>query len=105
MAKTESTPSTPDPNDPRERFRLALEAALRIDANYAPAIYDIAVLYQQEKNYAQAQRAYQRLVMGGVRDADTFFNSGVVAYKSGNLVAAERWFHASGLPPGGRVYC
>ena len=26
MAKTESTPSTPDPNDPRERFRLALEA-------------------------------------------------------------------------------
>ena len=30
-------------------FRLALEAALRIDANYAPAIYDIAVFYQQEK--------------------------------------------------------
>lgn len=87
-------------------FRLALEAALRIDANYAPAIYDIAVLYQQEKNYAQAQRAYQRLVMGGIRDADTFFNSGVVAYKSGNLVAAERWFHASAIvaPDAARTY-
>lgn len=87
-------------------FRLALQAALRVDANYPPAVYDMAVLYQQDKNYTQAQQAYQRLVAGGVRDSGTFFNSGVVAYKRGDLVAAERWFHASAIvdPKSARTY-
>lgn len=78
-------------------FRLALNAALRINVNYPPAVYDIAVLHQQSKDYAAAQRAYQRLVAGGAKDADTFFNAGVVAFKRGDLVAAERWFHASAI--------
>jgi tetratricopeptide (TPR) repeat protein len=78
-------------------FRLALNAALRINVNYPPAVYDIAVLHQQNKDYAAAQRAYQRLVAGGTKDADTFFNAGVVAFKRGDLVAAERWFHASAI--------
>lgn len=78
-------------------FRLALEAALRINVNYPPAVYDIALLYQQEKNYARAQRAYQRLVAGGAKDPNTFFNAGVAAFKHGDLVGAERWFHASAM--------
>ncbi|MGE4064731.1 MAG: tetratricopeptide repeat protein [Rhodospirillaceae bacterium] len=78
-------------------FRLALDAALRINVNYPPALYDLAVLHQQNKDYAAAQRAYQRLVAGGTKDADTLFNAGVVAFKRGDLIAAERWFHASAI--------
>ncbi|MGE3474607.1 MAG: tetratricopeptide repeat protein [Rhodospirillaceae bacterium] len=78
-------------------FRLALEAALRINVNYPPALYDIAVIYQQEKDYARAQAAYQRLVAGGAKDPNTFFNAGVAAFKHGDLVGAERWFHASAM--------
>jgi len=78
-------------------FRLALEAALRINVNYPPAVYDIALIYQQEKDFARAQRAYQRLVAGGAQDPNTFFNAGVAAFKHGDLVSAERWFHASAM--------
>lgn len=87
-------------------FRLALQAALRINPNYPPALYDIAVLHQQSKNYTAAQRAYQRLVAAGTRDASTLFNSGVVAFRRGDLVAAERWFHASAIvdPEAARAY-
>ncbi|MGE3333860.1 MAG: tetratricopeptide repeat protein [Rhodospirillaceae bacterium] len=78
-------------------FRLALEAALRINVNYPPAVYDMALIYQQEKDFARAQRAYQRLVAGGAHDPNTFFNAGVAAFKHGDLVGAERWFHASAM--------
>ncbi len=78
-------------------FRLALNAALRIDPRYPPALYDLAMAHQKNKNYAAAQRLYQRLVATGAGDAGTYFNSGVVAFKRGDLVAAERWFHASAL--------
>jgi Flp pilus assembly protein TadD len=78
-------------------FRLALDAALRINANYPPALYDMALIYQQEKDYARAQRAYQRLVAGGAHDPNTFFHAGVAAFKHGDLVGAERWFHASAM--------
>jgi tetratricopeptide (TPR) repeat protein len=87
-------------------FRLALDAALRINKGYPPALYDLAVLHQQNKDYAAAQRAYQQLVAGGIKDADTLFNSGVVAFKRGDLVSAERWFHASAIidPKSPRAY-
>ncbi len=78
-------------------FRLALEAALRINVNYPPAVYDIALIYQREKDFARARLAYQRLVAGGARDPNTFFNAGVAAFKHGDLVGAERWFHASAM--------
>lgn len=87
-------------------FRLALEAALRINVNYPPAVYDIALIYQQEKDYARAQRAYQRLVAGGAQDSNTLFNAGVAAFKHGDLIGAERWFHASAMidPTAARVF-
>lgn len=78
-------------------FRLALRAALRINRGYPPALYDIGILHQQDKNYAAAQRVYQRLMASGNADAATLFNSGVVSFKRGDLVAAERWFHASAI--------
>lgn len=81
----------------RKGFHLALRAALRINANYPPALYDLAVLHQQNKNYAAAQKVYQRLVVTGSQDANIFFNSGVVAFRRGDLIAAERWFHASAM--------
>jgi hypothetical protein len=37
MATTESTPSTPDPNDPRVRFQAALEAKRNKGAHGANA--------------------------------------------------------------------
>lgn len=89
-----------------EGFRLALDAALRINKAYPPALYDLAVLKQQSKDYAAAQRVYQRLLGAGVKDANTLFNSGVVAFQRGDLVAAERWFHAAAIvdPTGARAY-
>lgn len=77
--------------------QLALDAALRIEPTYPPALYDLAMFHQKNKRYAAAQALYQRLVATGAKDDGTFFNSGVVAFKRGDLVAAERWFHASAL--------
>jgi len=76
-------------------FRLALDAALRIDPAYAPAIYDLAQLHQQNKDYAGAERTYKRLLARGAMDEKALFNCGVISYRRGDLVAAERWFHAA----------
>lgn len=78
-------------------FRLALQAALQIDPNYAPAIYDLAVFQQQRKNYAAAEKTYQRLFARGAPNATALVNAGVVAFRLGDLVAAERWFHAAAI--------
>lgn len=75
--------------------RLALKAALKIDPNHGPSLYDTALMEQQTGNHALAGELYLRLAAQGAR-FDAMFNRGVALYRTGNLLAAERWFHAAG---------
>ena len=73
----------------------ALDAALEIDPRHAPALYDRAMDQQRRGKMDAARRTYQRLSSLGVANFGLWFNRGVVLFRLGNLVEAERWFHAA----------
>ncbi len=74
---------------------LALKAALRIDPAHGPSIYDSAMLLQQRGDHRAASALYLTLSAQGAGRFDAAFNRGVTLYRMGNLIAAERWFHAA----------
>ncbi len=73
----------------------ALNAALGIDPRHGPSLYDSAVDLQRRGKYEAARKIYAQLASVGAGHFDTLFNHGVVLYRLGDLVAAERWFHAA----------
>ena len=74
---------------------MALIATLRIDPNHGPALYDQARRQQQEGNHEAAGYTFLKLAKLGSGSYDIFFNCGVSMYRTHNLIAAERWFHAA----------
>lgn len=74
---------------------LALKAALKIDPQHGPSLYDLAMVRQQRGDNAGASRLYLRLAAQGALRFDALFNRGVTLYRMGNLIAAERWFHVA----------
>ncbi len=74
---------------------LALKTALRIDPSHSPSLYDFAVMLQQRGDLAAASAIYLDLAAQGAARFDATFNRGVTLYRMGNLLAAERWFHAA----------
>ncbi len=73
----------------------ALDAALNMNPRHAPALYDRAVDQQRRGKMEAARQTYQQLAALGTMHFGTWFNNGVVLFRLGNLVAAERWFHAA----------
>ena len=73
----------------------ALSAALEIDPGHAPALYDRAMDQQRRGKMKSARRTYQQLTELGIASFGIWFNRGVVLFRLGNLVEAERWFHAA----------
>ena len=73
----------------------ALSAALEIDPGHAPSLYDRAMEQQRRGKMNAARRTYQQLNDLGVASFGIWFNRGVVLFRLGNLVDAERWFHAA----------
>lgn len=73
----------------------ALTAALEIDPGHAPALYDCAMDQQRRGKMQAAHQTYQKLASLGVASFGIWFNRGVVLFRLGNLVEAERWFHAA----------
>jgi tetratricopeptide (TPR) repeat protein len=76
---------------------LALKAALKIDPGHAPSLYDSAMMLQQRGDHTGASKLYLALTAQGSGRFDAMFNRGVALYRMGNLLAAERWFHAAAL--------
>lgn len=76
---------------------MALIAALRIDPDHGPALYDQGRRQQQEGNHRAASDTFFKLTKLGSASYDTFFGRGVSLYRTHNLIAAERWFHAAAL--------
>ncbi|MBY0509773.1 MAG: tetratricopeptide repeat protein, partial [Rhodospirillaceae bacterium] len=74
---------------------MALRAALKIDPGHGPSLYDSAMAHQQRGDHAGAGKLYLALAAQGTLRFDAMFNRGVTLYRLGNLLAAERWFHAA----------
>ena len=73
----------------------ALAAALSMDPNHAPTLYDQALEHQRKGDLGQARALYVKLGSLGGMHSKALLNYGVVLYRLGNLVAAERWFQAA----------
>ena len=76
--------------------RSALAAALSLDPGHAPSLYDQALEHQRRGELAAARTLYVKLGSLGGLHSKALLNYGVVLYRLGNLVAAERWFQAAG---------
>ena len=76
--------------------RSALGAALSIDPNHGPSLYDQALEHQRKGELDTARALYVKLGSLGGLHSKALLNYGVVLYRLGNLVAAERWFQAAG---------
>lgn len=76
--------------------RSALAAALGLDPNHAPSLYDQALEHQRRGELGAARALYVKLGGLGGLHSKALLNYGVVLYRLGNLVAAERWFQAAG---------
>jgi len=74
---------------------LALKAALKIDPNHGPALYDTAMFLQQAKKHKAASEIFLRLAAQGSGGSVAMFNRGVGLFHLGSYLAAERWFHAA----------
>ncbi len=75
-----------------ENALAALDTALRIDAGHEPALYDKARLLQTQGRLDQAEKLYLQLTSSNRSRVDAIFNRGVVMFRKGNLIAADRWF-------------
>lgn len=73
----------------------ALDAALAVDPHHAPSLYDQALEHQRKGQLGAAQGIYAKLGSLGALHSKSFLNYGVVLFRQGNLVAAERWFQAA----------
>lgn len=76
--------------------RSALAAALSIDPGHAPSLYDQALEHQRRGELGPARALYVKLGSLGGLHSKALLNYGVVLFRMGNLVAAERWFQAAG---------
>ncbi len=76
--------------------RSALDAALALDPGHAPSLYDKALEHQRRGELGPARALYVKLGSLGGLHSKALLNYGVVLYRMGNLVAAERWFQAAG---------
>ncbi len=74
----------------------ALAAALSLDPTHAPSLYDKALEHQRRGELGPARALYVKLGGLGGLHSKALLNYGVVLYRLGNLVAAERWFQAAG---------
>lgn len=75
-----------------ERAKQAFDTALRIEPGHEPALYDTARLLQTQGQLDQAERFYLKLTSNNRSRVDAIFNRGVVMFRKGNLIAADRWF-------------
>lgn len=76
--------------------RSALAAALSLDPAHAPSLYDQALEHQRRGELGAARALYVKLGGLGGLHSKALLNYGVVLFRLGNLVAAERWFQAAG---------
>lgn len=75
-----------------EKAQQAFNTALRIEPGHEPALYDTARLLQTQGHLDQAEHLYLKLTSNNRSRVDAIFNRGVVMFRKGNLVAADRWF-------------
>jgi tetratricopeptide (TPR) repeat protein len=81
--------------DRAKESEVALTTALKLDPAHGPSLYDMAMLLQQRRDHAGASKLFLTLAAQGGMRSDAMFNRGVSLYRMGNLMAAERWFHAA----------
>jgi len=72
---------------------LAMEGALCVDPDHAPALFDRALLLQQRGDMAGAADMYHRLALRYPNHFEAVLNRGAVLFRQDNFAAAERWFH------------
>lgn len=78
--------------DEIEKAKQAFDTALRIEPGHEPALYDTARLLQTQGQLNQAEKYYLQLTSSNRSRVDAIFNRGVVMFRKGNLIAADRWF-------------
>ncbi|MEQ8734991.1 MAG: tetratricopeptide repeat-containing glycosyltransferase family protein [Rhodospirillaceae bacterium] len=85
-----------------DKAERAFDTALRIEPNHEPALMDKARLLQSLGRLDESEQLYLQLTSKNTSRVDAIFNRGVVMFRKGNLVAAERWFRqAARLDPNG----
>lgn len=75
-----------------EKAEAAFETAMRIEPDHEPALFDRARLYQVTGRPGKAERLYLSLASKNLSRVDAIFNRGVIMFRQGNLIAADRWF-------------
>lgn len=75
-----------------DNAKQAFNTALRIEPGHEPVLYDAARLLQTQGQLDQAERLYLKLTSNNRSRVDAIFNRGVVMFRKGNLIAADRWF-------------
>jgi tetratricopeptide (TPR) repeat protein len=72
-----------------EVAETAFQSALREDANDVEAIYDLALVRQQQNRYLEAREGYLKVLSVRPKHADARFNLGVLAHSIGAKEEAE----------------
>lgn len=75
----------------RQSFRRQLEAA-SVNPNDSDAQYQLGLLYQQRRQYAEAIERFQRAVRIDPQEADSHFQLGRIAREQGRMEEALRHF-------------
>ncbi|NKB43425.1 MAG: tetratricopeptide repeat protein [Alphaproteobacteria bacterium] len=75
-----------------ENAERSFNTAIRIEPNHEPALYDKARLLQTTGRVDAAEQLYLQLASQNMSRVDAMFNRGVIMFRKGNLVAADRWF-------------
>ena len=64
------------------------QKALRIDANFYPALNNMGALYEQQRNHAEAKKAFIKAAEINPDDGEAFINLGKVLFEEGQFRAA-----------------
>jgi tetratricopeptide (TPR) repeat protein len=72
-----------------EVAETAFQSALREDANDVEAIYDLALVRQQQNRYLEAREGYLKVLSVRPKHADARFNLGVLAHSIGAREEAQ----------------
>ena len=64
------------------------QKALRIDADFYPALNNLGIIYERQKDHAQAEATFLKSLQINPDDAEAYFNLGHVFYEKGEYQAA-----------------